>query len=65
MIDDAVSKRFYISLPDGIADVLTRWAESEGNKPTSLAAFLVEKAVREAIDSGKVPPPHEIDRSDK
>ncbi|MEO0487943.1 MAG: hypothetical protein AAFZ49_00115 [Cyanobacteria bacterium J06659_2] len=45
-----VAKRFYISLPDGIAEQLEDWAASEGNKPTTLAAFLVERAVRERIE---------------
>jgi metal-responsive CopG/Arc/MetJ family transcriptional regulator len=45
-----VAKRFSISLPDGIAEHLEEWATSEGNKPTTLAAFLVERAVRERIE---------------
>ncbi|MBD2261093.1 hypothetical protein H6G13_26345 [Pseudanabaena sp. FACHB-2040] len=45
-----MAKRFYISLPDGIADELARWADSEGNKPTTLAAFLVERAIRERLE---------------
>lgn len=51
----AVAKRFYISLPDGIADYLEKWAAKEGNKPTTLAAFLVERAVRDAKAAGEVP----------
>jgi hypothetical protein len=53
---ELVSKRYFITLPDGIAEKLERWAESERNKPSTLAAFLVEVAVREADDSGKIPP---------
>jgi len=45
-----VAKRFYISLPDGIAEKLEQWAISEGNKPTTLAAFLVERAIRDRIE---------------
>lgn len=52
---ESVSKRYFITLPDGIADKLERWAESERNKPSTLAAFLVEAAVRDADDSGKIP----------
>jgi hypothetical protein len=48
--NESVTKRLHISLPDGIADELERWATSEGNKPTSLAAFLVERAVRERLE---------------
>jgi metal-responsive CopG/Arc/MetJ family transcriptional regulator len=50
VIDKDVAKRFSISLPDGIAEHLEEWATSEGNKPTTLAAFLVERAVRERIE---------------
>ena len=46
-MSQTVAKRFYISLPDGIAEMLEEWATSEGNKPTTLAAFLVERAIRE------------------
>lgn len=59
----AVSKRFFVTLPDGIGEALDRWAKSEKNKPASLAAFLIEKAVREAMDQGKVPPPEESEDS--
>ena len=52
-----VSKRFFVTLPDAIGDALDRWAEAERNKPASLAAFLLEKIIREAIDQGKVPDP--------
>lgn len=59
----AVSKRFFVTLPDGIGEALDRWAKSEKNKPASLAAFIIEKAVREAMDQGKVPPPEESEDS--
>jgi len=49
-------KRIFLSLPPGILEALERWAESEGNRPTSLANWIVETAVREAVESGKVPP---------
>ena len=45
-----VTKRLHISLPDGIADELEKWAKSEGNKPTTLAAFLVERSVRDRLE---------------
>jgi hypothetical protein len=51
-----VSKRYNITLPDGIAEALEQWAESEKNKPSTLAAFLVESAVRQALDQGKIKP---------
>jgi len=52
-------KRIVLSLPPGILEALERWAESEGNRPTSLANWIVETAVREALESGKIPPPEE------
>lgn len=52
----ARNPRLSIALPDGLLKALERWAEAEGNKPTSLATFLLEKAIREAIEEGRVPP---------
>lgn len=46
-----VAKRFYISLPNGLAEYLEDWAANEGNKPTTLAAFLVERAIRDRMDA--------------
>jgi hypothetical protein len=51
-----VSKRFFVTLPDAIGDALDRWAAAERNKPATLAAFLLEQVIRQAIDDGKVPP---------
>lgn len=44
-----------ITLPDGIAEALERWAKSEGNKAATLAAFIVETEVRTAMSEGRVP----------
>jgi hypothetical protein len=49
-------KRLYLTLPPGIYDALERWAEVDDNKPATLAAFLIEKEVREAQDQRKIPP---------
>ena len=57
---ETVSKRYFITLPDGIARALEEWAARDENKPTTLAAYLVEQAVRQAIDEGKTPPPWDI-----
>jgi hypothetical protein len=51
-------KRLYLTLPSGIYDALERWAEVEDNKPATLAAFLIEKEVREAQDQRKIPSAH-------
>lgn len=55
--DMSRNKRFNVTLPWGLGEALEVWARSEGNKPTTLASYLVEKAVREAIEQGKVPAP--------
>ncbi|ESA37154.1 hypothetical protein N836_00305 [Leptolyngbya sp. Heron Island J] len=46
-----------ITLPDGIADALERWAISEGNKSSTLAGFIVETQVRNALANGIIPEP--------
>ncbi len=51
-----VSRRVFLTLPDGVADDLDRWAEAERNKAATLAGFIVERAVREAKEQGKIPP---------
>lgn len=51
------NKRFNVTLPWGLGEALELWAKREGNKPTTLASFLVETAVREAIEQGKIPAP--------
>lgn len=49
-----MSKRYFVTLPDGVAALLEAWAESEGNKPSTLASFLIERAVRDAADNGRI-----------
>jgi hypothetical protein len=51
------NKRFNVTLPWGLGEALELWAKREGNKPTTLASFLVESAVRAAIEQGKIPAP--------
>lgn len=53
-----MSRRVFLTLPDSVADDLERWAGAEGNKAASLAGFIVEKAVREAKEQGKIPNPN-------
>lgn len=50
-----MSKRFHVTVPDGVAEKLEKWAEIEGDKPTTLASFLLTKAVREAVEKGLIP----------
>lgn len=58
LLNDFVARnqRLSIALPEGLLGALERWAAAEGNKPTSLATFLLETAIRDAIERGKVPP---------
>ncbi|MBD2156032.1 hypothetical protein H6G02_16060 [Leptolyngbya sp. FACHB-16] len=50
-----MSRRVFLTLPDGVAADLDRWAEAENNKAATLAGFIVERAVREAKEQGKIP----------
>jgi CopG-like RHH_1 or ribbon-helix-helix domain, RHH_5 len=58
-----MSKRVSVTLPDGIADALERWAISEQNKSATLAAFLVESAVRDAQAKGLIPPEQDLKKA--
>ena len=51
-----MSKRYYVTLPEALGDALERWAQALGDKPASLAAFIVQKAIREAQERGEIPP---------
>ncbi|MGB3403631.1 MAG: hypothetical protein WBA77_13165 [Microcoleaceae cyanobacterium] len=51
-----MSKRYYVTLPDALGDALERWAQAMGDKPASLAAFIVQKGIRDAQDRGEIPP---------
>lgn len=59
MTKERKGKRIFLSLPPAILEALELWAESEGNRPTSLANWIVETAVREAMEKGKIPRPAE------
>lgn len=54
-ITKAVSRRVFLTLPDGVADDLDKWAAAENNKAATLAGFIVEQAVRQAKEQGKIP----------
>ena len=59
MINNAeklVSKRVFVTLPDLAYDQLDRWADSQGRPIANLAAFLLETALNEAEEAGKIPP---------
>ena len=52
-----MSRRYNVTLPEAIGKALEQWAAAEGNKPATLASFLLETAIRQAIDAGKVTMP--------
>lgn len=47
---DRVSKRVNVTLPDEIFEALDNWADQQGRPTANLAAFLIETAVREALE---------------
>ncbi|MGF1524860.1 MAG: hypothetical protein ACFBSF_21250 [Leptolyngbyaceae cyanobacterium] len=55
MLDDAVSKRVFLTLPDVVYQDLEKWAESQGRPVANLGAFLIETAIRQAKTSGEFP----------
>lgn len=52
-IEDNVSKRVNLTLPDVIYEELEAWAEYQGRPTANLAAYLVESAIREAKEKGE------------
>ena len=58
LLSSAMTKRLATYLADGIYDLLEEWANQERRSISSLAAFLLEKAVREHHEQiQKQPPP--------
>jgi hypothetical protein len=55
MIDDAVSKRVFLTLPDVVYQDLEKWADSQGRPVANLGAFLIETAIRQAKTAGEFP----------
>lgn len=50
-----MSKRVFLTLPESIYEKLERWAKAERRKAATLAGFIVEAAVREAEEAGRIP----------
>jgi hypothetical protein len=55
-LNQLMSKRVFLTVPDYISDALDRWAEKEGTKAATLAGFIVEREVREGLKKGEIPP---------
>lgn len=53
--DQEMSKRVNVYLPDETAEKLEEWAKNQGHSLSSLAAFLVERAVEAALVKGDFP----------
>lgn len=56
LLDDPMSKKTTVVLPDAIYEDLIRWADSEGRPTANLASFLIEQSVRAKFPD-KYPPP--------
>ncbi|NJK36871.1 MAG: hypothetical protein HC835_12500 [Oscillatoriales cyanobacterium RM2_1_1] len=52
-----MSKRINLTLPDIVIESLDYWADLEGTKTASLGAYLIESAVKEAMEKGILPKP--------
>lgn len=50
-----MTKRMQITIPDSSAELLDLWAKAEGDKPASLAGFIVQEAIKNADAQGKIP----------
>ena len=50
-----MTKRFTVSLPDSIGQIIENQAEADGTKATSTAGFILETAIRQGVDEGRYP----------
>ncbi|MEO1146308.1 MAG: hypothetical protein AAFY26_12025 [Cyanobacteria bacterium J06638_22] len=50
-----MSKRFSVTVPDAIGQVVERLAETEGSKAATTASFVLETAIKEGLQNGKYP----------
>ena len=50
-----MTKRFHTTVPDMIGNIIERWSEHEGSRPSSLASFLLETVIREKLKAGEIP----------
>ena len=51
-----MTKRVNMSLPDPVYEELQRWAKHRDQAVAAVAAIAVERAIRDAIASGELPP---------
>ena len=51
---DNVSKRIHVTLPDSFYKKLELWANSEARPVANLASYLLQKAIEDADEQGKL-----------
>ena len=54
-IDESVSKRINVTLPDSVVEELEQWADNQGRSLANLAAFLLESSLKDAKAKGEIP----------
>jgi CopG-like RHH_1 or ribbon-helix-helix domain, RHH_5 len=54
-IDEFVSKRINVTLPDSVVNELEQWADIQGRSLANLAAFLLESSLNQAKERGEIP----------
>jgi hypothetical protein len=54
LLDKTVSKRINVTLPDRTGQLIEQWAEVEGRSISSMAAYLLQKAVDDARAKGLI-----------
>jgi CopG-like RHH_1 or ribbon-helix-helix domain, RHH_5 len=52
-VNEFVSKRINVTLPDSVVEDLEYWAEAQGRSLANLAAFILESSVRKAKENGE------------
>ena len=56
ILEMIVSKKFSITVPDEVFNLLEEWAEKQGRPTANLAAYLVEAGLRTAMDKQEFVP---------
>jgi hypothetical protein len=54
-INEFVSKRINVTLPDSVVNELEQWADIQGRSLANLAAFLLESSLNQAKERGEIP----------
>lgn len=50
-----MSKKLSVTVPDDVGNVIENMAIAQGNKKTSVAAFVLETAIRAGLKNGEYP----------